>query len=774
MHISPKILWVISFFVIVTGLFQACNNQEGSLLVSTEMPDSVSYNFDIRPILSDKCLTCHGPDANKRKAGLRLDQAESAYHALKENPTAHALVPGKPNSSEVFLRINSKDTAMVMPPPESNLKLTQHEVDLIEKWIRQGAKYEKHWSFVAPKKVPLPKVEMTNWPRNEIDYFILAKQEQKGLQPNEEADKERLLKRLSIDLTGLPPSLSMMNAFLEDKSPAAYEKVVDQLMQKPSYGEKMSLLWLDLARYADSHGYQDDGYRTQWPWRDWVIHAFNKNMSYKDFVTWQLAGDLIPNYTQEQLLATGFNRNHKITEEGGVIDEEYRMMYVTDRTDLFGKGLLGVTLECAHCHDHKYDPFSQKDYYQLFAFFNNVKEEGIESVIGGPETYAKKPFMEICNEDIKNMLSFINKEDTNKLIVSVMSDQDTIRKTNILQRGQYDVPGDEVEPGTPSAILPFKASYAKNRMGLANWLFDQENPLTARVFINLLWQEIFGRGIVKTSGDFGMQGELPSNPELLDWLAVDFMQHNWDIKRLMKQMVKSATYRQSAEITKEKLAKDPENILLARGPRYRIEAELIRDFVLSSSGLLNTNIGGPSVKPYQPDGLWEGATSGRGLLSVYKQDHGKELYRRGMYTLIKRTVPPASMGIFDASNRDICEVKRQRTNTPLQALVMMNDPTVLEASRVLAAKLFKENTDVKEAITRAFRLIVCRKPHEDEIQILFKYYSQQASSIDALSAKKMLSVGEYPQVENLDKKKLAALMRVISTIYNLEETITKT
>ena len=774
MNISPKILWVISFFVIVTGLFQACNNQEGSLLVSTEMPDSVSYNFDIRPILSDKCLTCHGPDANKRKAGLRLDQAESAYHALKENPTAHALVPGKPDLSEVFLRINSKDTAMVMPPPESNLKLTQHEVDLIEKWIRQGAKYEKHWSFVAPKKVPLPKVEMTNWPRNEIDYFILAKQEQKGLQPNEEADKERLLKRLSIDLTGLPPSLSMMNAFLEDKSPAAYEKVVDQLMQKPSYGEKMSLLWLDLARYADSHGYQDDGYRTQWPWRDWVIHAFNKNMSYKDFVTWQLAGDLIPNYTQEQLLATGFNRNHKITEEGGVIDEEYRMMYVTDRTDLFGKGLLGVTLECAHCHDHKYDPFSQKDYYQLFAFFNNVKEEGIESVIGGPETYAKKPLMEICNEDIKNMLSFINKEDTNKLIVSVMSDQDTIRKTNILQRGQYDVPGDEVEPGTPSAILPFKASYAKNRMGLANWLFDQENPLTARVFINLLWQEIFGRGIVKTSGDFGMQGELPSNPALLDWLAVDFMQHNWDIKRLMKQMVKSATYRQSAEITKEKLAKDPENILLARGPRYRIEAELIRDFVLSSSGLLNTNIGGPSVKPYQPDGLWEGATSGRGLLSVYKQDHGKELYRRGMYTLIKRTVPPASMGIFDASNRDICEVKRQRTNTPLQALVMMNDPTVLEASRVLAAKLFKENADVKEAITRAFRLIVCRKPHENEIQILFKYYSQQASSIDALSAKKMLSVGESPQEENLDKKKLAALMRVISTIYNLEETITKT
>ena len=774
MKVSLKIVCVISFFVIITGLFQACNNQESGLQVVATMPDLVSYNFDIRPILSDKCLSCHGPDANKRKAGLRLDIAESAYQALKEHPSSHALVPGKPESSELFLRISSKDTNIIMPPPNSNLKLTQYEINLFERWISQGAKYEKHWAFVAPKKAALPKVSLTTWPRNEIDYFILANQEQKGLQPNQEADKERILKRLSIDLTGLPPSFKMMNSFLEDKSPDAYEKVVDQLMSMPSYGEKMSLLWLDLARYADSHGYQDDGYRTQWPWRDWVIHAFNKNMSYKDFVTWQLAGDLIPNYTQEQLLATGFNRNHKITEEGGVIPEEYRLMYVTDRTDLFGKGLLGVTLECAHCHDHKYDPFSQKEYYQLFSFFNNIKELGIESTIGGPNTYAKKPFMEICNEDVKNMLTFINKEDTNKLIVSVMGDQDTIRKTHILTRGQYDVPGDVVEPGTPSSILPFKASYTKNRMGLANWLFDNENPLTARVFVNLLWQEIFGRGIVKTSGDFGMQGELPTNPQLLDWLAVDFIQHNWDIKRLMKQMVKSATYRQSAEITKEKLAKDPENILLARGPRYRVEAELIRDIVLSSSGLLNTSIGGPSVKPYQPDGLWEGATSGRGLLSVYKQDHGKELYRRGMYTLIKRTVPPPSMSIFDASNRDICEVRRQRTNTPLQALVMMNDPTVMEASRVLAAKLFQENADVNASITKAFRLIVCRKPREEELQILLKYYTQQANSIVALSAKKMLSVGESPQAENLDQKKLAALMRVISTIYNLEETITKT
>ena len=774
MPFSKKIFFILFFLISIIFSFQGCINQQESLFTSTNLPDAISYNFDIRPILSDKCFSCHGPDINKRKANLRLDQSESAYQALKEHPMAHALVPGNPDLSEVFVRISSEDSNLVMPPHNSNLKLSNHEIDLIEKWIKQGARYEKHWAFVAPVKKPLPLVKNTNWPKNEIDYFILANQEKQGIQPNEEADKERLLKRLSIDLTGLPPSLSLMNSFLLDKSATAYENIVDQLLQRKAYGEKMSLLWLDLARYADSHGYQDDGYRTQWPWRDWVIHAFNKNISYKDFVTWQLAGDLIPNFNKEQLLATGFNRNHKITEEGGVIPEEYRLMYVTDRTDLIGKGILSVTLECAHCHDHKYDPFSQKEYYSFFAFFNNVKERGMESVIGGPETYAKQPLMEVTNDDVKNILSFINKQDTNKLIVSVMGDQDTVRKTHILIRGQYDVQGEEVLPGTPSAILPFNPKYPKNRLGLANWIFDQKNPLTARVFVNLLWQEFFGRGIVKTSGDFGMQGEIPSNPALLDWLAVDFMQNNWNIKRLVKQFVMSATYQQSAEISKEKLALDPENILLARGPRFRVAAELIRDIVLSSSGLLNDDIGGPSVKPYQPAGLWEGATSGRGLLSVYKQDHGKDIYRRGMYTLVKRTVPPASMSIFDASNRDICEVKRQRTNTPLQALVMMNDPTVLEASRVLAGKLFQENKNINVAIAKAFRLIVCRNPKEKELAILTNYYSQQESEIKILSAQKMLAIGEYPIVENVDKKKLAALMRVIATIYNLEETITKT
>ena len=773
MKLPGKIFYVFAIIAGLIFLIESCSNNDTNQIATAKLPDSVSYNFDIRPIFSDKCFACHGPDANKREAGLRLDIAESAFEALKEHPGAHALVAGDPALSQAYVRITTADSTQLMPPVESNLKLNSREIQLIEKWIKQGARYEKHWAFVAPKKSVLPKVENEKWARNEIDYFILAQQEQRGLTPGEEADKERLLKRLSLDLTGLPPTIAMMDAFLADNSVDAYEKMVDKLMDTPQYGEKMSLHWLDLARYADSHGYQDDGYRTQWPWRDWVIHAFNKNMHYDEFVTWQLAGDLLPDSSKEKLLATGFNRNHKITEEGGVIPEEYRIMYVTDRTDLFGKGLLGITLECAHCHDHKYDPFSMKDYYNVFAFFNNVKEVGIESVIGGPETYAKKPMIEITNEDVKTVLNFINKPDTNRLIVSVMGDLDTVRKTHVLIRGNYDTPGEEVEPGTPASILRFNDAYPKNRLGLSKWLFDENNPLTSRVYVNILWQEFFGRGIVKTSGDFGMQGELPTHPALLDWLAVDFREHNWDIKRLVKQMVTSATYRQSAIVTKKDLATDPENIYLARGPRYRIHAEFIRDVVLASSGLLNQEIGGPSVKPYQPAGLWEGATSGRGLLSVYKQDAGKELYRRGMYTLIKRTVPPPSMAIFDASNRDMCEVKRLRTNTPLQALVMMNDPTVLEAARVLAGKLLAEKTEVKDKVIKAFRLIVCRKPTEKEVEVLVNYFNKEVNQIKDTEAGKIIRIGESPLPADEDKKTLAALMRVVSTIYNLEETITK-
>ncbi|RVU00825.1 DUF1553 domain-containing protein [Mucilaginibacter limnophilus] len=775
---QKRLYYIIGLFIAIAALIYSCSWLEGDKNGEAEIPDEVSYNFDVRPILSDRCFACHGPDANKREAGLRLDIAEEAYKALKDNPQAHALVPGDPKLSEVYLRISTNDSTQLMPPPASNLKrLSDHEIAVIEKWIKQGAKYEKHWAFTPPKKAKLPEIDNTEWPRNEIDYFVLNLQEKKGLEPNPEADKERLLKRVSLDLTGLPPSLELQNSFLTDNSANAYEKVVDKLLGSKAYGEKMSLHWLDVARYADSHGYQDDNYRTQWPWRDWVIHAFNTNLSYDKFITWQLAGDLMPNATREQLLATGFNRNHKITEEGGVIDEEYRVEYVTDRTNTFGKALLGVTIECAHCHDHKYDPFSQKEYYSLFSFFNNVKEVGMESVVGGPETFAKKPLMQISNEEVKNVLTFINKPDTSKLIVSVMGDNpDSVRKTYVLNRGVYDQHGEQVTAGTPASIMPFNKKLPKNRLGLSMWLFDKNNPLTARVFVNQLWQEIFGKGIVKTSGDFGMQGELPSNPQLLDWLAVDFREHGWNIKRLVKQIVTSATYRQSAVVTKEKLAKDPDNVYLARGPRFRIQAEFVRDMVLASSGLLVKTIGGPSVKPYQPPGLWEAATSGRGLLTDYVQDHGPKLYRRGMYTLIKRTVPPPGMGIFDASNRDQCEVKRSTTNTPLQALIMMNDPAVLEASRVLAAKVLQEKTQTRDKLVKAFRMVVCRTPNDKELKVLTDYYAAQLQALKRNEAKckELLSVGEYPVPEKLNIAQLAAMMQAVNVIYNLEETITKT
>ena len=764
---------VAAFFLIT---YLSCGRIDAND-TSFKLPDTVSYNFHIRPILSDKCFACHGPDAKKREASLRLDIADAAYAPLKETKGAFALVPGKPGESELFKRVTSTDPHYMMPVPDSHIPaLTPDQVALFKKWIEQGAKYERHWAFAAPVKSRVPALKDNKWCRNEIDYFVLNQLNEKGMTPKEEADKERLLKRVSIDLTGLPPGIEMMDEFLANQSPDAYEKIVDKLMASPSYGEKMALHWLDVARYADSYGYQDDNIRTQWPWRDWLIHAFNTNMHYDQFLTWQIAGDLLPNPTKEQVLATAFLRNHKYTEEGGVVPEEYRIEYIIDKVKTFGKGIMGVTIECAQCHDHKFDPFSQRDYYKLFAFFNTSKENGYEGDVS-TSTPAKTPWLTIKDADVNSLLSYINKKDTGSLTVSVMGELDTLRHTYILDRGVYDKPTVEVKAAALPAIMPFDSvNLPRNRLGLAKWTIDRKNPLTARVFVNQLWQLYFGRGFVKTTGDFGMQGELPSNPALLDWLAVDFMEHDWDIKRLIKMIVTSATYRQSSKITQEDLNTDPENIYLARGPRMRIPAELVRDVVLASSGLLVNEIGGPSVKPYQPKGLWESSTSGRGVLATYIQDHGDSLYRRGIYTFIKLTVPPPSMAIFDASNRDQCEVKRSQTNTPLQALVMMNDPMVWEASRVLAQNLLKENSDENKKIEKAFRLIVCRKPSKKEMDVLSDYYGNELTlfSDKTLDAGKALTVGEYPLDKSADKNKLAALMKTISTIYNLEETITKT
>lgn len=740
------------------------------------IPDQVSYNYDVRPILSDKCFNCHGPDARKREAGLRLDLASEAFKALQDHPTKHSLVAGKPEQSELYLRVSTKDTSLLMPKPSSRLpRLTDRELVIIKKWISQGAVYEPHWAFVAPKKKSLPAVNQKQWPINEIDYFILKKMEDKGLEPNEIAEKERLVKRAYMDLVGILPNPAETESFVNDKDPKAYSLLIDRLLNMPQYGERMAINWLDVARYSDSHGYQDDNYRSQWPWRDWVIHAFNKNMRYDSFITWQLAGDLLPNATKEQILATGFNRNHKITEEGGVIDEEYRVQYVVDRTNTFSRSILAVTVECAKCHDHKYDPISQKDYYQLYAFFNSVNEVGLEATVGGPETWAKNPRMQITKQDLQTTLSFINKLDTNKLEVSVMKDKDTARKTFLLARGNYDQPTTEVFPSTPAAILPFEKSLPQNRLGLAQWTFDKKNPLTARVFVNRIWQEFFGRGLVKSTADFGMQGDLPTHPELLDWLAVDFQENGWNIKRLVKQIVISATYQQSSKISPEKLSKDPANLYLSYAPRVRFPAELIRDMLLGSSGLLNKTIGGPSVKPYQPDGLWEMATSGRGILRKYIQDSGQLLYRRGIYTFIKRTVPPPSMMMFDASNRDECQVSRYRTNTPLQALIMLNDPTMIEASKALADKILQQESDPTKIITAAFRTIICRNPSAKEIETLVTYWKDTKQDLDKnkTGTDKMIAIGVY-QPKTKNKTDLATTMHTIQIIYNMQEAITKT
>lgn len=755
-------------------LHLACNSNNSSSELDLGSDEQLSYNFHIRPILSDKCFACHGPDANKREAGLRLDLADAAFAALKENPGKFAIVPSVLEKSEVYHRIISQDPNTQMPPPESNLALTQEEIELIKRWIKEGAQYEPHWAFVPPKKAPLPKVKDEDWPKNEIDYFTLAKMSQKGLKPNETATKAELLKRISLDITGLPPTPEMMAQFEKDESPDAYSRMVDQLLDKPAFGEKMAVLWMDIARYSDSYGYQDDNVRTQWPYRDWVIHAFNNNLPYDQFLTWQLAGDMLPNATKEQILATAFNRNHKYTEEGGVIPEEYRIEYVLDKTNTFSKGILGITMECAQCHDHKYDPISQQNYYELFAFFNNTPEKGYEGDVSQSKP-AKTPILWIERNDIDQLLTFINHPDTSKLMVSVMEELDTVRTTYILARGVYDAPTVPVKPNTPESILDFGENFPKNRLGLAKWTTDAKNPLTARVFVNLMWQEIFGQGWVKSTGDFGMQGDLPSHPELLDWLAVDFRENGWDTKRLIKKILTSATYMQSSKVDQKKLSIDPDNKYLARAPRLRLTAENVRDLMLASSGLLVPKIGGPSVKPYQPEGLWEAATSGRGELKTYKQDKGEKLYRRGLYTFIKLTSPPPMPIIFDGSNRDQCEVNRGRTNTPLQALVMLNDPLMMEAARVLATKIHKEKPDADAGIEEAFQRIMCRKPSTKELDILVSYFEEENERFvnEPEKARELMQVGEYPLDEKEIHAESAALMQVIMTIYNLEEAITK-
>ena len=1024
-------------------------------------PGKIDFDRDIRPILSDNCFACHGPDEAQRKAKLRLDTSDGAFEDRK---TYKIVVPGDSANSRLYQRISAEKKAARMPPPYAQRQLTPAQVDLIKRWIDEGAKYEIHWAWIAPRRPDPPAAKNRKWPRNDIDRFVLARLEQENLAPSPEADKTTLIRRVTLDLTGLPPTPEDVERFLADKSPGAYQKVVDRLLASPRYGERMAVDWLDLARYSDTHGYHIDSHRDMWRWREWVIDAFNHNMPYDEFTVDQIAGDLLPGATTEQKIATGFNRNHMINFEGGAIPEEYQVEYVVDRANTTATTFLGVTMGCARCHDHKYDPIRQKDFYSFYAFFNTIPEKGLDGKDGNAEPVlqlvpngirpeldsinarlkelkpqfdeklinplvaewektaldhlpeapragllahyefdgnlsdssgnyrtarlvagdpgfgggavgraisfngdgvvtlangvpldgpfslalwirpggkkdgevsifrrpgASAPVLELAmdefeviperrygthlivrlnglevravdripteewahvtisydgsgkaagihlfvdanpvglttvtdrfngpvsgtapieigarskgykgaiddfriygrtltpeeinelarHESIKQLLAtpLIKRDNEQKREVAeyfltyaapralesdhaeylrlktrqheldlviptamVMREAEKPRDTFILGRGMYDNPKEKVTPGVPSFLPPLPSAAPLNRLTLARWMVDPKNPLTARVEVNRLWQAFFGDGLVETAEDFGSQGDPPSHPLLLDWLATEFVRNQWDMKAMIRLIVNSATYRQSSRVTPELLEKDPRNRLLARGARFRLAAEFVRDNALAVSGLLQEQLGGPSVLPYQPAGLWEELAFGDVYSAqAYVQGHGPDLYRRSLYTFEKRTVAPASLNIFDMPDREKCTARRSRTNTPLQSLVLLNDPTYVEAARALAQRMLLEGGhDPGTRINYGFRLATARRPEPRERQV-FRDMAERELSIyrkDETSAEKLLAVGESKPDPRLDKAELAAWTTVASMLLNMDETITR-
>ncbi len=843
----------------------------GAAEAETPTPSPIDFTRQIRPILSEHCFACHGPDAKKRKANLRLDTKAGAFSEL-DSGEGHALVPGKSADSILVDRISSADPDRIMPPPQFGKKLAPEQIVLIRKWVEQGANWSEHWAFIAPQAPELPKVKNTSWPRNEVDAFILARLEREKLQPSPEADKTTLIRRLTLDLTGLPPTLAEVDQFLSDTRPDAYEKVVDRLLKSPRYGEHMARYWLDAARYGDTHGLHLDNYREMWPYREWVVGAFNRNLSYDRFLTEQLAGDLLPNAAQDQVVASGFNRCHVTTSEGGSIDEEVYVRNVVDRVDTTGTVFLGLSTGCARCHDHKFDPFRTKDYYQFFAFFNSLDEKPLDgnaaryppvisvatpeqtaelerskrlvagvkklladeaakvqyvdpgdtkpaaesfaawlkapNVVGKP---APKPVQDVLRirvdrrnpqqqqvlhdyfiehiygkmrptfDPLLQSLATLEKErdrvEKELPMTLVSREMATPRPAFILKRGEYDQRGDKVGRSTPLFLPPFPADAPLNRLGFAQWLLLPEHPLTARVEVNRLWQQLFGAGIVKTAEDFGSQGEPPSHPELLDWLAVQFHVDGWDVKKMMKRLLMSATYRQSAKVTKDRLAKDPANRLLSRGPRFRLDAEVLRDQALFVSGLLIEKLGGPSVKPPQPAGLWEAVGYVTSNTARFTPDAGVDkVHRRSLYTFWKRTAPPPQMTTFDAPSRESCLVRRERTNTPLQALLLLNETQYVEASRALAERTMKEGGAAPdERSAHLFRLATGRKPDSTETAVMLEAYRIHLATYakDEAAAKKLIAIGESKADAKLNAGELAAWTMVANLVLNLDEVINK-
>jgi len=807
---------------------------------------SLKFDRDILPILSDNCFQCHGPDEKKREADLRLDLEPNAK-AVKEGKAA--VIPGKSGESELVRRILSANADEVMPPPTSQRKLTAEQKELLKKWIDSGAPWGGHWAFQKLTSLPVPTpskfADRTNGP---IDGFLFSRLEKENLSPSPDAPRHTLIRRASLDLTGLPPVPEDVDAFAQDQSPDAYERLIDRLLASPDFGERMSWDWLEAARYADSNGYQGDGERTMWPWRDWVASAFNRGLPYDQFTLWQLAGDQIPGGGPEQKLATGFCRNHMINGEGGRIAEENRIDYVLDMTETTGTVWLGLTFNCCRCHDHKFDALKKKDYYSLFAFFNQTpvdggggnpqsppamdaptaqmterlarleqpiataaKEltdfetalfpreanqnaadspaaaklpDGIKAVLRVAIPQRNKDQLvqlekqwEKENADyvskLKNLRTAIEERDNvRKSIprVMVMEEMPTRRKSFVLDKGLYDKPQDEVTAATPVSLPGLAAEAPHNRLALAQWLVSKDQPLTPRVVVNRLWQQFFGIGIVKTPEDFGVQGERPKHPELLDWLAADFRENGWDTKRLIRRFVNSAAYRQSSQGSAALTEQDPDNRLLARGPRYRLPAWMIRDRALAVSGLLVRQVGGPPVKTYQPSGVWEEATFGT---KRYQQDSGAALYRRSMYVFWRRIVGPTMF--FDSASRQFCTVKQFRTNTPLHSLATLNDTTYVEASRALAERAMLHSEKQDERLNHIYRLVLSRTPTENERAVLLKAFSQFQTDYQAnpAAADKLLKVGEHPRNMNLAAVDHAAWTALCSAILNLDEALVK-
>ena len=680
---------------------------------------SVQFNRDVRPILSDKCFACHGP-SSERKAGLRLDTLEGATDAARKGGAA--IIPGKPESSLFVERIYSEDVDDVMPPPESHKELSDEEKRVLSKWILQGAKYQPHWSFISPKRPTSS---------DSIDQFVQKRLEEAGWSQEPEADKRTLIRRVTLDLTGLPPTPEEIQDFLKDDSMDAYERLVDHLLQSPRYGEHMAKYWLDLVRYGDSHGIHADNYCEMFHYRDWVIQAFNANQPFDEFTVDQVAGDLRDSPTTSQLVASGFNRLHISNSAGSALEEELYVNNVTDRVNAVGTVFLGLTLGCSSCHDHKYDPVTQKEYYQLFAFFNNLDGPPDNKGHKSPVPNLAVPTMEQSKrveelerkiegsaspKPLQKELAALKKQFPTTLI---MKERKTPRKAYILVRGEYNNQGEEVGRATPAFLPPMSKGTPLDRMGFAQWLVHPEHPLFARVAVNRFWQQLFGVGLVKTSEDLGSQGEWPSHPELLDYLAVEFFESDWDVKALMKQMVMSQTYRQRSDAGAESYARDPENRLLSRGPRFRMDAEMSRDQALFVSGQLVETMYGPSVKPPQPSGLWKSVSlPGTSKPDRFVPDKGEATFRRSVYTYIKRAFPPPTMSIFNAPNRETCIARRERTNTPLQALVLMNEEQFFDAARKLAAKTLEAETGDADRLNHAFEKLTARPCTTQEMQLL--------------------------------------------------------